>query len=91
MTTFENKEIQINGKILSRKKLNCYNEIIQTITYLNEKKQKNKNKKKMENNNSYRNWCTSQFVEVRHRQGTFLMERERKEQRKKIVEMIRDM
>ena len=35
----------------------------------------------MKNNNSYRNWCKSQFVEVRHRQGTFLME-----QRKKGVE-----
>ena len=46
MTTFENEEIQINGKILSRKKLNYNNEIIQTIIYVSEKKQKNKNKKK---------------------------------------------
>ena len=45
MTTFENKEIQIHGKILSRIKLNCNNEIIQTIIYVN-KKNKKKIKKK---------------------------------------------
>ena len=46
MTTFENKEIQINGKILSRIKLNCNNEIIQTIIYVNKKNKKIKIKNK---------------------------------------------
>ena len=38
MTTFENKEMQIKAKILSRIISNCNNEIIQTMIYANEKK-----------------------------------------------------